>query len=423
MKLLNRIICRLTYSIRLVLVKFSGDLTCLFLGRKEAQIYRIEPAQTLVSQKTYPGKDAEKDGTFTSFLLHPESSYTRAQPKYTNSNIAWSSAPQAVPPLYLYSIPIACVSNLGVISTFDGNIIAESAEQFISKNQKLDGFVRISKNSFVLEKIRGAHIFQGKHVLLTNKHIDNYGHFILECLPNARLLNETSGLADAKVVIHKTENPDIRKSVYEVLALAGVEKEQIVEFGGEGKIGLFEVLLYPSPITNHPAWKSNVSVIYCEQLAKKISALDNSGLEISTSSEYLYVSRSAGFKRRPTNEGDVIDLLVAAKFTVIYPERMSVQEQIVTFSRAKIIVGILGAAMTNIIFSPQMAQIIMFTPDSIPGYFFWDLASLKKQGYYALSCKTISQNKGYGDADFYVDINELKEALAIANRTISNLKA
>ena len=415
----NKPIHRLINSIHLILEKIAGHLTYLFIERKEGQVYCIQLAQSLVRHKTYHDEGAEDK--FTSVLLHPETSYTRVQPKYTNRNTAWNITPQTVPPLYLYSITNACVSNLGVISTFDGHIITESADQFISKKQKLDGFIKISENRFILKKIQDVHIFKGKHILLKNKHAENYGHFILECLPNIRLLSEISGLANIKVVIHKTENPYLRRSFYEALALAGVQKEQIVEFGGENNIGVFEELLYPSPITNHPTWKSKVSITYCEQLANKINESDRSKPERrSNPSAYLYVSRGTGFKRRPTNESDVIALLVSAGYKVIYPEKMSVQEQIAIFSCAKVIVGILGAAMTNIIFSPQTTQIIMLTPDSISGYFFWDLANLKKQDYYALSCKTTSQKRGYGDADFYVDINVLNEAIGIASRSISD---
>jgi len=52
---------------------------------------------------------------------------------------------------------------------------------------------------------------------------------------------------------------------------------------------------------------------------------------------------------------------------------MSFEEQIFIFSQAKVVVGILGAAMTNTVFSPRTAQVIMLTPDSITVIFFWIL--------------------------------------------------
>lgn len=349
-------------------------------------------------------------------MLHPETTYIRPHPKYTNKDISWDETPQKVPQLHLYSIPEAFVSNLGVISTINGNIIAESAEQFGSNKHQPDGFIRIHENNFTLQKIKSAKIFHGESILLINKHSDNYGHFILECLPNIRLLKEIPNLVDTNVVIHKTLNPLMRKAFHELLALAGIKENQIIEFGEEGEIGIFEKLHYPSPITGHPTWKSEVAINFCEKLAAKIINPDSNSIRKDRSADFLYISRSAAYRRRPSNENEVVETLVSKGFNVVYPESMSVQEQIILFSRAKIIVGILGAAMTNIVFSPKNAQIIMLIPDSISGHFFWDLASLKHQVYYALFCKIVSQQRGYGDADFYVDLNELNEALAIAYR-------
>ena len=417
MRTLKLIIRNPSHLIRSFLARTVGHLTFFFLKRKEGQLYSIQSAQFLIRQKNENTADAAGyDIGITSQLLHPETSYIRAHPRYTNKNISWDKTPQKVPQLHLYSIPEAFVSNLGVISTINGNIIAESAEQFGSNKHQPDGFIWIHENNFTLQKIKSAKIFNGESILLINKHSDNYGHFILECLPNIRLLKEIPNLADTNVVIHKTLNPIMRRALFESLELAGIKENQIIEFGEEGEIGIFEKLHYPSPITGHPTWKSEVAINFCEKLAAKIIDPDSNPIRKEHSADFLYISRSAAYRRRPSNENEVIETLVSKGFNVVYPESMSVQEQIILFSRAKIIVGILGAAMTNIVFSPNNAQIIMLIPESISGHFFWDLASLKHQVYYALFCKIVSQQRGYGDADFYVDINELNEALAIAYR-------
>lgn len=414
---LKLIIRNPSHLIRSFLARIAGQVTFFFLKRKQGQLYSIQSAQFLIYQKNENTADSARYGhQITSRMLHPETSYIRPHPIYTNKNISWDKTPQKVPQLYLYSISEAFVSNLGVISTINGNIIAESAEQFVSNKHNPDGFIRIHENNFALQEIKSAKIFHGENILLINKHSDNYGHFILECLPNIRLLKEIPNLADAKVVIHKTLNPALRQALFESLELADIKESQIIEFGNKGEIGIFEKLHYPSPITGHPTWKSEVAVRFCENLAEKIINSNTKQIHRNPSSDFLYISRSTLYKRRPTNEEEVIETLVSHGFDVIYPETISVQEQIIIFSRAKIIVGILGAAMTNIVFSPNNTQIIMLIPDSISGHFFWDLASLKHQAYYAVFCKIVSQQRGYGDADFYVDINELNEALAIAYR-------
>ena len=392
-----------------------GVLTYLFLKRKGCRIYSVQNAQSLTKSETAPSaSEAINENTISSLPLFATSTYVRIEPRYSNRHMLWSTEPQEVPPQYLYSIPKAIVSNLGVISTIDGSIIAESAEPFTTKNQALDGFIEIAKNKYVPKGSKKIELFHGKYLLLTNKYAGNYGHFILECLPNARLAKDYTLTRNIKIVIHKTANITLRKSYFEALALTGIHEDQIVEFGGEGNIGLFEELLYPSPLTSHPRWKSIQAVNFCTHLARDVRALgEPSSTEISTSG-YLYVSRGADYKRRPANEPEVIEFLRSHDFTIIYPEEMSVKEQILTFSQARIVVGILGAAMTNIAFSPQGIHVIMLTPSNVSGYFFWDLASLKKQSYYAIFCQISNNEKDYGNAEFYVNINELKEALSIA---------
>lgn len=412
-------ISRFSGWMRSCLVAATGRIALLFLERKQAQLYTIQPARSLIPRGGNAASTAAGDASITSRLLHPATRYVRPRPLYSNRELQWSERPQDVPPLELYSIPAAIATRSGVVGTLDGSIIAESAEQFTVNRHEPDGFIRVHADRFVLRKVRAARMFPGDSVLLANRHTDNYGHFLLECLPNARLLNEIPDLADARLAIPETSNPALRAAFHELLALAGIAKQQVVEFGGNGEIGVFERLFYASPITGHPTWKSETAIRFCERLAERAAT---PGAR-SPGAGLLYVSRGAAFKRRPTNEGEIIEMLVANGFDVVYPETMSVREQISAFSQARIVVGILGAAMTNMVFSPRHAQVIVLIPDSITGHFFWDLASLKHQGYYALFCRTVSQRRGYGDADFYVDPHDLQAALALAHRAAGRADA
>jgi capsular polysaccharide biosynthesis protein len=53
---------------------------------------------------------------------------------------------------------------------------------------------------------------------------------------------------------------------------------------------------------------------------------------------------------------------------------MSFEEQISLFAEASRVVAICGAGLTNMVFMPPGGTVVMVSPSSVPGVFFWDIA-------------------------------------------------
>ncbi|MDI2112122.1 glycosyltransferase family 61 protein [Commensalibacter nepenthis] len=64
----------------------------------------------------------------------------------------------------------------------------------------------------------------------------------------------------------------------------------------------------------------------------------------------IYISRANKEHRHLSNEGDLIALLKAKGYFILDPEKYSIDEQIVIFQHAKIVVALLGAGLSNIAF-------------------------------------------------------------------------
>lgn len=81
-----------------------------------------------------------------------------------------------------------------------------------------------------------------------------------------------------------------------------------------------------------------------------------------TSRRRLYVSRSAGMAARSgrtcVNEKALEARLQALGVEILYPDQLSVREQIAVFASASLIVGCSGAGMFNCVFAPSDAIVI-----------------------------------------------------------------
>ncbi len=81
-------------------------------------------------------------------------------------------------------------------------------------------------------------------------------------------------------------------------------------------------------------------------------------------------------------------------YTFLYLEDMSVENQIITFNSAKIIVGMSGAGLTNILYCKRNTKIIELRPEFF-GYnynYFSDIAKIKSLKFYPLICQSNNTN-------------------------------
>ena len=89
----------------------------------------------------------------------------------------------------------------------------------------------------------------------------------------------------------------------------------------------------------------------------------------------LFVGRRDATTRQLLNDDDVFARLEAHGFERVVPGTMSFSEQVQTFAEANVVVGVCGAALTNLVFMPAGAKVIMLTPATMAGWFFWDITS------------------------------------------------
>jgi len=128
--------------------------------------------------------------------------------------------------------------------------------------------------------------------------------------------------------------------------------------------------------------------------------------------ERLYISRRKATRRKVLNEDAVEQLLAAYGFTALCFEDYTFEEQVRLCANAKILVGIHGAGLANMVFLPGQATVVEFRKfDNGHNYFFTQLATTLLLDYHLLYCAAQDEQQSVQDADLWVDLAALQAVL------------
>lgn len=121
----------------------------------------------------------------------------------------------------------------------------------------------------------------------------------------------------------------------------------------------------------------------------------------------LFLTRNARRGRFISNADEVARVCGEFGFTTVDADRLTLDEQIACFSRARYVVGIHGAGLTNTLFrrGAPLSLLELFPPDNLPPHYFW-LAHNYGFGYDAL----VGQASATVGA-FTVDLHRLRAKL------------
>jgi hypothetical protein len=111
------------------------------------------------------------------------------------------------------------------------------------------------------------------------------------------------------------------------------------------------------------------------------------------------------------NFDGVRKVLDDAGVALIDPGAMSFKQQIQAFSSANIVIGGLGAGMTNMLFCGKESRMVLITP-GLGDNFFWDLCCLCGHGYTSIFANPLDwYTVERSCADYHVPLGSLEECL------------
>lgn len=163
-------------------------------------------------------------------------------------------------------------------------------------------------------------------------------------------------------------------------------------------------------ISSHVAPSGN----YHEILINNVSSRLKENIEVRNSqpSENIWISRQKATIRKVVNNKELQKILKKYDFREIILEDLSFEEQVNILSRAKILAGIQGAGLTNILFMKEETSLLeVRSVEDASNNCYFSLASALNIKYF-YSDAFVNQDKGGSHSGNYeIDINDLEKSI------------
>src|SRR5580704_11385223 len=218
-------------------------------------------------------------------------------------------------------------------------------------------------------RFRRPRKLSGTALLLAPSAGENYFHWLCDSLPRLRLL-ELAGV-ELKTVdwfLLTQSRPAFQDQSLDLLGIPAEKRYR----GSKARVLTVQRLIVPSMTDKPgvcPAWA-------CEYLRKKFLPPANGGAE-----RKIYISRGQARRRKLVNEEQVLPWLEKRGFEIVCLERLNFAEQVKLFSSARIVAGVHGAGMTNLIFGPPGCSMLEFFSPDYHQFCYRDLAATLKMKY------------------------------------------
>lgn len=186
--------------------------------------------------------------------------------------------------------------------------------------------------------------------LITPEARGNFYHWMVDLLPRLLLIKESNlkDLSDRLIILHDLQKPYEK----DTLELLNIPANQIVRIGNFEIIKAEDLVIadYFSSEKHFPLWKKILLKEFKIQILSRNSSWRKS--------DKIYLYRGKQKRRQLIGEHSLVMILEKEGFEIINPQNLSLIEQIIYLSQAKIVIAAHGAALTNIMFCEPDTHII-----------------------------------------------------------------
>lgn len=236
----------------------------------------------------------------------------------------------------------------------------------------------------------------------------NYGHWLIDGLPRLFLALEKYQLLDFDNVLVPTLCHDFH---LESLLEFGVRRDSIIVIESL-KLYQFESLVCTTPPRGRssgvvPGWLLDH---YQQYAASKLNFQNNGGWG------KIYISRADAPGRHFKDEKTVKQTMESLGFQSVELSKYTFVEKVRIFRQAKVIVGLTGAGLSNLMFCKEGTSVVELKPSTNPTYIFTSICSYVGLNYYPLVFDGESfvarLNPYYGSFD--LDLRRLSDVVSRA---------
>lgn len=233
----------------------------------------------------------------------------------------------------------------------------------------------------------------------------NYFHFLFELLPRCEMVRR-SGIALETIdhfIVNRPESHVFREGLEE----CGVVWERVL-FCDDSTVFEVEHVIAPSTLRG----KGHLSRWVCDWLNQAFTP--KTGLR--RKAVRLYVGRDDAGTRRLTNQEEILEqVLLPLGFEPVRWSGEGIGEQAARFATADVVVGVNGAALSNLVFcAPGTRVIVIHYPVYLSRYFY-ELSYTCGLDYYYLVGETTAPLSRYEhNRDYFVNPAALAALLKVA---------
>ena len=321
-------------------------------------------------------------------------------------NALVADSPVAVRPAWSGVLSDVTVYGSGPTATSDRVLLDETLN--CARNvRRTSGLYRTADDRWVVEENRQLVRVPGRkdgrtRVLLKQTWDANYGHWLIDAFPKVGLLHGHLDLSDCSFVVNDRapDNP-MRRIVIDSLGLVGINPDQI-EFMPAGAYH-FDELAVLGTISRHPVTKTPFAIRFLEAAAESVGAGPH---------QRIYLSRNGYSRRRLVNEDEIVARLAPHGYELVRTENLSLRDQIAMLKGATHVVGNMGAAFTNLAFSPPGVSVLTLATETMPHDYFYDIVC-HKQGarYRGLQGRAVGDEGPNMSSDFEIDLARFDRCL------------
>lgn len=182
----------------------------------------------------------------------------------------------------------------------------------------------------------------------------NFGHWLLDCAPQVVALWKAA--PDAQFLL-----PDPGKGFHQAtLSLLGIPPHQLKPWDG-APLACSRVLVFESDGRTGGGRPLSALVELRRLMAPPLAQMD------ASPNRRVYLSRrDAGSKRQwVTNEAEVEALFRSRGFEILLMADCPLEQQVRIFREARIVAGVSGAALSDLVFAPAGTHAVVLTSDSL----------------------------------------------------------
>lgn len=247
---------------------------------------------------------------------------------------------------------LLCLNKGKVIG--DARLVATQSDMVIGQLQSLHGVEHPAEHwTFKQRRLRWTTRVQGVSFLLAVAAGENFYHWLFECLPRLKFLDQ-AGL-NWEHIDHFLINSISFPFQTQTLDILGIPAHKRV-CCSKSRVLKCERLLVPPMPNEDPAC---VPQWVCEFLRQRFLPTDRP----TEGNRLIYLSRRTARKRRLSNEADIEQLARSRHFEILCPDALPFAKQVEAFSQARAIFGPHGAAFANLVFAPPHTRVLeLFHP-------------------------------------------------------------